>query len=855
MTERFSTAFMGKTSPEEERLQHYRQIEIEKLNATPYAQMAAQFPQHAAHIKLMIAEIKPLLALVAQLSVDVAQTFTHETPKEELLYTETLERTTLRLMRECSPNDMVRIIPAIVLAPLGRVGVTPRDPAVFANLQVWQPLVFVADGTLNFSGSFPQELFAVMDELTSLFMQYNQLKSNFVPSPSVGRPMPAELSRHLAIADASVSPGFGGIVPNLDLPEPMSPPSPSPYIMQSPTVARLTPDSSLESSPLADPSTPSAPSSSAPSTSAPPSTSSSAPSTSAPSTSAPSSSAPSTSSSSSSAPSASPPPPSPPTVQHVSFAIIIHGQTLSGGRFEYPIEQELSQVSYAVGQYQCPATVRKFLLDSPGSGAIASDPRFSEHAAVIRGVHASNERCFSECDAQGNCWVALQPMLFSFERPTEEPAVIQAEGGIWAFYFMSDGTIQRNHSMGYNEMVQSHKLDRSYGTYMHLFGILREKLRAIRQTHTTPFSVNTLFHCCRTGPQAALLPHLLKVVERHDIVQSAAITSRLYQYPTGAVVRTAVEIHQISPTAVVEMFAIQIASQPDYMVPLGHRGPGGLHFFRQGCFYNMLVYLGIINHVQGDIMTSIQNRGITSKMFLNFMNQIRPIDGTHAYMVEHLPIAHMQPSIQFDAANGLSKLLYTMLALSHHYQLTGFPLAHAIIVKLYFPEGSEQGHWVTFTLDRSDIRAAAAAGARQWSQDPTDAISLIGATPWRYVDPQALSIQRNPMTQLSETVPMAFQRLNSLDEMCTLLNSFVGRYGALDLFYIALPEGAPQSFLRFDPAQLMGSTYTPPSGGKPRTMKNKKNKINKTKTKTKTKNKKTNTKRKCKCTQNKKKIQ
>jgi len=133
---------------------------------------------------------------------------------------------------------------------------------------------------------------------------------------------------------------------------------------------------------------------------------------------------------------------------------------------------------------------------------------------------------------------------------------------------------------------------------------------------------------------------------------------------------------------------------------------------------------------------------------------------------------------------------------------------------------------------------------------------LISATPWRYVDPQALSIQRDLATGVAQTVPMAFQRLNSLNEMCTLLNSFVGKYGALDLFYIALTEEAEQSFLRFDPAQLMATTYLPPpSGGKPRrhTMKNKKNKINKTKTKTKTKTKKTNTKRKC--NQNKKKMQ
>ena len=498
--------------------------------------------------------------------------------------------------------------------------------------------------------------------------------------------------------------------------------------------------------------------------------------------------------------------------------------------------------------------MRKFLLDSPGSKAIASDHSFSDHASVIQGVHSSNERCFSECDDQGDCWVALQPMLFSFESPEHEPPAIQAQGGIWTFYFMSDGTIQRNRCMGYNEMVQLHKLDRSYGTYMHVFSIVREKLRAIREIHTNPFTVNTLFHCCRVGHQLSVLPQLLEEVIRHDIAQAAAVTYRLYKYPTGAVVCTAVEACQRHPTLVVEMFAIQIATQPNNMVPLGHR-PGGLYFTRQGCFYNMLVYLGIINHAEGDLMTSIQNRGITSRMFLNFMNKIRPIYGHYTYMVERLPITPIQPSIQLDVTNGLSKLLHTMIELSHHYQLNPrLTSAHAIIVKLYFPM-TELGHWVTFTLDRSDINAAAGY-RRHWSQNRDDVVSLISATPWRYVDPQALSIQRDPVTRVAQTVPMAFQMLNSLDEMCTLLNSFVGRYGALDLFYIALTEGAEQSFLRFAPAHLMATTYLPPpSGGKPRrhTMKNKKNKINKTKTKTKTKTKKTNTKRKC--NQNKKKMQ
>ena len=824
MEERLATdAFTGKTSPEEKRLQHYAEVrQQQQLNATPYAEMATRFPQHAEQIGLMIAEIEPLLTLSVQLSVDVKCTTTHEAPKEGMLYTETLEMMTARLKRERSPRDMVSIIPQMMLEPLEKVGITPRNRAVFANLQVWQPLVFIADGTLDFSSSFPQQLFAVMDELTSLFMQFNQFKSNFVPSPPVDRPMPAGLSRCWAITNASVSPGFGGMVPHLDhMIEPTSPP----YTMQSmqsmQSLEPLTPDSS----PLADPSTSLSASS----------TSSSAPST----------------SSSASPPPPPPPPPPPHIVTHVSFVIIIHGQTLSGGRFEYPIEQELRHVSYAVGQYQCPATMRKFLLDSPGSTAIASDPRFSEHASVIQGFHSSNERCYSECD--GDCWVALQPMLFSFESPEHEPPTIQAQGGIWTFYFMNDGTIQRNRCMGYDEMVQLHKLDRSYGTYMHVFSIVREKLRAIREIHTNPFTVNTLFHCCRVGHQLSVLPKLLVEVIRDDIAQAAAVPHMLYKYPTGAVVCTAVEACHRYPTLVVEMFAIQIATQPDNMMPLGHR-PGGLYFTRQGCFYNMLVYLGIINHSEGDLMTSIQNRGITSRMFLNFMNKIRPINGHHTYMIEHLPITLIQHNIQLDVNNGLSKLLHTMIELSHHYQFTGLASAHAIIVKLYFPGGSEQGHWVTFTLDRNDIDAAA-AGGRHWSQDRNDVVSLISATPWRYVDPQALSIQRDPATGVAQTVPMAFQRLNSLDEMCTLLNSFVGRYGAIDLFYIALTEEADQSFLRLDPAHLMNTTYLPHSGGKPRrhTMKNKKNKINKTKTKTKTKTKKTNTKRKC--NQNKKKMQ
>ena len=198
---------------------------IEQLNATPYAEMGDKFPQHADQIRAMIAEIEPLLALIVQLTLDAEHTFTHEATKEEFLYTETLKDMSARLMQQ-SPRDVIGIIRSGMLAQLERISLTPRRPAVFENLQVWQPLVFDTDGTLNFNRSFPQDLVALMDELTSLFMQYNQLKGDFAPSPpAANRRMPTQLARILNIAGpvASISPGFGGVTSSELYVEPMSP--------------------------------------------------------------------------------------------------------------------------------------------------------------------------------------------------------------------------------------------------------------------------------------------------------------------------------------------------------------------------------------------------------------------------------------------------------------------------------------------------------------------------------------------------------------------------------------------------------------------------------------------------------
>lgn len=528
-------------------------------------------------------------------------------------------------------------------------------------------------------------------------------------------------------------------------------------------------------------------------------------------------------------PSLSSSPPPARTLMHFSYVIAIHGTTLHGSRFEFPIENELSNISYAVRQCQRPSVDPSYLLEIPGSKQLLTDTDFGVYRNFILGVHPANEKCFAfkNPDPQNKGWVALQPMLFTFSSQKQESPEIQRDGGIWGFLFWSDNTIERVPIMGYQEMIQLYKLDRSYGTYMRLFGILKEKLVAIKSANALDpgFEVNTLFFACRSGVQTSPQLTLLERVERSDLREVQAIPHQLYKYPTGANI-----IDYVPPNAVVEMFTIGITSQTNVMDPLGYRREtGGLHFTSQGCFYNMLVYLQIIDPAQGEIMTSIQDEGVSSNLCINLLERRYQIQTPHDYIVERLDIKSMDNTL-YDPTNGISKLLHTMLQLSQLYHAgPQYTQGHAIMLKLYF-KNSDLGHWVAFTIHREDLLPYAPAIPNNLYDDEE---ALIRASQWRLVDPQGLSI--NSIGRHLITIPMAFKKFNSLSELMLELNSFATRYGRMDLFYVVLPAGSPQYGVRFEPSEIKHA-YIPRGGlkrfmktKKNRNKKNKMNKINKTK--------------------------
>ena len=361
-----------------------------------------------------------------------------------------------------------------------------------------------------------------------------------------------------------------------------------------------------------------------------------------------------------------------------------------------------------------------------------------------------------------------------------------------------------------------------------LFEIIKKDLEQTRRNPSPTFSINIVFHICRGGDLTQTVDRMAAtnkfLVE--DPTMDHWTGKRFFKYPNEAQI---VPVRQVPPGHLMEMIGFNVQTQFVGMRPLGSRNvQHGLHFVLQGCFYNLMVYLGITSYVGGEVMTSIQNEGITSRMYLNFvdlMNKtnsfrgLRPFAPTSQFVVERLPIVLIiQPAIQpapVDPNNGISKLLHAMLAISQKFITTMspgvIPPAHAILVKLMHRRRDEDlvnteelGHWVAFTIDPTDIIQAHAQNAQ--------------FVPWRFVDPQGLSIQTEQQPNgslLSYTVPMSFKPLRTLDEMRILLNEFSPKFSHIDLFYVALPASEVPQGLSFSPDAMMNSVI-PRLGGKHR---------------------------------------
>ena len=223
-----------------------------------------------------------------------------------------------------------------------------------------------------------------------------------------------------------------------------------------------------------------------------------------------------------------------------SYAVALHGRTLSPSWFEFPIDEDLKHVSYTspyAGQIAPLGTVRlSNLPDVQGAEFISAlDP--NEHSDIIFGNRG--QRC-----PTGTGWVGLNPVLFSCDSFDElaDPTVgrfrqgLLPYMGIWSFDSVDGRIISKRHVIGSAQLISLHNMHRSYGTYRLLFEIMKKDLEQTRRTTSLPFSVNIVFHICRGGNLSQTFDHM--AATNKFLVEDTAMgvfrRNRFFKYPDGA---------------------------------------------------------------------------------------------------------------------------------------------------------------------------------------------------------------------------------------------------------------------------------------------------------------------------------
>jgi|LakMenEpi03Aug12_release.lakeMendotaPanAssembly.Ray.scaffolds.fasta_scaffold104695_2 hypothetical protein len=752
----------------------------------------SQYDMQKGIIRAMMRHIEPLLMTMGYLdahaeALHVREETHHETP------------TSIReKMLNLTPETLMSEFIPVLERGLEQLSIPFKISDIPGVQVLWQPLTIdPITGELCVDSSFNDKLIEANAQITEAILALNRLKRKHAPSPPSFRPSAVSDAPHSGLTVASISPRGRGVRPSELVRHPEEPVSPAHVPAYANGASAASAVLELESPPT------------------------------------------------------SPMNVGPPIIRRRrSYAVVMHGDMLSTAWVKYPIESNLGKVSYTadcVGQ-SAPSVQQQIPLGGlgsivlRGSEFIREDP--NRHRDIIFG--RTGEPC-----PRGQGWVGLNPMIFTCDAAEElavDPmrALLEPEIGIWAFDADDDVIVGRRNVIDISQLKRLYNTDRSYGTYRLLFKLIYEDLEA--NPIQSACEINIVYHVCRTGSQQYDLADIVDkfVTYDGDDFGHMGRARPLYKYPNEARI---VRVADLPPNYVMEMIGFNVPNQAVGMLPLGSRHVRhGLHFVLQGCFYNLMVYLGIISHRGGEILTSIQNEGITSKMFLNFvglMNErrngftgLRPFDpSTSSFVVERLPIDLIQHAALVPT-NGISKLLHVMIEISKIYQAnmaqgrTPPPPPHAILVKLFHRRHREElvheeqlGHWVAFVIDPNDF----AQGV---------------FPPWRFVDPQGLSIhtEHPPVgTPFSYTVPMSFKNLRSLDEMCLTLNEFVGKFSHIDLFYIALPPGQPPHSFTLPPDQVTNSVM--PKGGKTKKRLNKRLKKSKSKSKTKSKSKSNHDKR------------
>ena len=639
---------------------------------------------------------------------------------------------------------------------------------------LWQPLTIDSiTGELCVDSSFNDKLIEVNAQITEAILALNRLKHEHAPSPSPSRMLPTDVTRALRFGPSAVSidPDYGDVIASEMLREPVAPFSPA-YV---PSYVDDAADVVVE---LESPTSPMDVGAAAIST------------------------------------------------QRRSYVILIHGDVLSSDWFKYPIEPKLCCVNYTaacVGQ-NAPEIKTEISLGALGTMKLSGiefmreDP--NNHKDIVFGM--TGEPC-----PRGQGWIGLNPMLFTCDAAEEQVrnpgrARMDPEIGIWAFDAVDDIIGTKRNVIDISQLKRLYNTDRSYGTYRLLFDLIKTDLEA-NPIHPD-CQINIVYHVCRTGKQVYCVTNKFVTFDEHDF-SFIGRARPLYKYPNEANI---VIVSQVPSDYVMEMIGFNVQHQAIGMQPLGSRNvQHGLHFVLQGCFYNLMVYLGIISHDEGEVLTSIQNEGITSRMFLNFvdlMNTRRSFAGlrqfdrdTSPFIVERLPIDVIR-QLRIDPNNGISKLLHVMISMSSTFANARKNIAHVIFAKLMHKRRDdtlvnteEVGHWVAFVIDPNDVDVTRCVLSKE-----NDYRWAIETAPWRFVDPQSLSTHTETQSDgssFSYTVPMSSKPLRTLDELIVLLNGFSPKFSHIDLFYIAIPPGQGVQDVCLNPPQVTNSCM-PRHGGK-----------------------------------------
>ena len=510
-----------------------------------------------------------------------------------------------------------------------------------------------------------------------------------------------------------------------------------------------------------------------------------------------------------------------PVLKHVSYCIILHGGTISNIRYCHSIEPKLGEnMCYTVSQGECPT------LDDNSYGTYSgltltqgTDYKRQDVKTYIQGNHPTFDKCAYQ-DGQ----VALQPMVFMVYYGIDPNEVAL---GIWAFHEFTDGTFERHHVVSFEQLKIAYSLDRSYGTYMQLFIILRRDLNTLRaNSGRDDFGVNVLFNACRIPPPVDTPPldiDGLLVNSGYTVpvrLDGATVNKQLKMLPNAAQLSVSINPDDVRRLSGFVITLPNSATMPRHLrVDLGSRydvpSHDRLHYIRQGCFYYMMVAMELITLDEGNLMANIQSSLMSCDMGARLIfNACERKIGTGFW--ERCRLAHGLIVHRLECnPTGFSVLKRYMdqaVVIASQPAARQVDSAAAIIVKFHSTAQGDNGHghWTTF---------------------------YTNGTTWLLIDPQVLSLYQGPDGQ-TRSNSLAYLNCGGSNDIVAFLTTLCQTRGYV-LFSVFCMTNE-------DTKRVIETARAPPAGGRNKrrrsTLKNKKYKKSKTKHNKRTKSIKKNNK-------------